>query len=88
MYAFKLNRKAYWTVTAVYIGFLTWLYLPTPIGYGRSILNPTCLEFLRISMILQRLAALFAGLTYLKIGKELANGESGIFISVPFMLCN
>lgn len=67
MYAFKVNRKIYYVVTAAYIGFLAWLYLPTPIGYGRDILNLTRMEFLWIPMILQGIAALFAGLTYLKI---------------------
>lgn len=69
MYAFKVSRKAYWLVTALYAGFLTWLYLPTPWGFGRSIMNLTRLEFLWIPMILYSLAFLFAALTYLKIRK-------------------
>lgn len=31
-YAFKVSRRVYWLVTAVYIGFLLWLYLPTPVA--------------------------------------------------------
>ncbi|MDH5781962.1 MAG: hypothetical protein OEZ07_05275 [Dehalococcoidia bacterium] len=66
-YAFGVNRRVYWLVTAVYVAFLIWLYLPTPIGYGRSIVNLTRLEFLWIPLILHGLAWLFAGLSYLKI---------------------
>jgi hypothetical protein len=67
LYAFKLDRRVYWLVTLTYIGFLIWLYLPTPIGYGRGILNLIHLEFLWIPIILHGLAVFFAGLTYLKI---------------------
>lgn len=68
-YAFKVSRRIYWLVTAVYFGFLLWLYLPPPVGYGRSVQNLARLEFLWIPLILQALAALFAGLAYLKIKK-------------------
>ena len=68
-YAFKVSRRVYWLVTVVYIGFLLWLYLPTPVGYGRSVQNLARLEFLWIPIILQALAALFAWLAYLKIKK-------------------
>ncbi|NYT01050.1 MAG: hypothetical protein GKB99_04935 [Methanocellales archaeon] len=67
IYAFKLDRRVYWLVTLTYLGFLIWLYLPTPIGYGRSILNMIRFEFLWIPIILHVLAVFFAGLTYLKI---------------------
>lgn len=67
LYAFKLDRGIYWMVTLAYIGFLVWLYLPTPIGYGRSFVNMIRLEFLWIPIILHGLAVLFAGLIYLKI---------------------
>ena len=69
MYAFKVDRRIYWLVTVLYVGFLAWLYLPTPVGLGRSTANLTRLEFLWIPIILYGLAALFAGLTYLKIRK-------------------
>jgi len=68
-YAFKVNRIVYWAVTAVYVGFLIWLYLPSPVGYGRGLENLARAEFLWIPFILQALAALFAGLAYLKIRK-------------------
>lgn len=67
MYAFGVSRKAYWSVTAIYTAFLAWLYLPEPLGFGRSVLNVTRLEFLWIPLILYGLAALFAALSYLKI---------------------
>ena len=69
LYAFKVNRAIYWIVTAVYVLFLVWLYLPAPLGYGRDIMNLARLEFLWIPIILHALAALFAGLVYLKIRK-------------------
>jgi hypothetical protein len=69
MYAFRVNRAVYWLVTAVYILFLAWLYLPEPLGYGRSLANLMRLEFLWIPIILHALAWLFAGLTYLKLRK-------------------
>lgn len=69
MYAFKVNKKTYGVVTAIYIAFLAWLYLPTPIGFGRNIINLTRLEFLWIPLILYGLASLFAVLAYLKIRK-------------------
>jgi len=69
MYAFKVSKKIYGLVTALYIAFLVWLYLPAPIGYGRDILNLARLEFLWIPMILYGLAGLFAFLAYLKIRK-------------------
>jgi hypothetical protein len=56
-------------MTALYITLLVWLYLPTPIGFGRSIRNLMMLEFSWIPIILYGLAGLFAALTYLKIRK-------------------
>jgi len=69
MYAFRTNRIVYYLVTAAYVLFLVWLYLPEPIGYGRSMANLLRLEFLWIPIILHALAWLFAGLAYLKIRK-------------------
>ena len=70
MYAAKVSRKIYWLVTAIYVAFLAWLYLPAPFGFGRSILNLERLEFLWIPMILYGLAALFA-VTSLSENKEI-----------------
>ena len=69
LYAFRVNRVIYWIITAMYVLFLVWLYLPAPIGYGREIINLARLEFLWIPIILHTLAVLFAGLTYLKVRK-------------------
>ena len=68
-YAFKVKISIYRLVTILYLGFLLWIYLPEPIGYGRSIANFARLEFLWIPIILHALAWVFAGLAYLKIRK-------------------
>jgi len=67
VYAFETNKRVYWLVIAVYVLFLVWLYLPTPIGYGRSIVNLSRLEFMWIPLILHALVWVFAGLAFLKI---------------------
>ncbi|MFC1995648.1 hypothetical protein ACFLVM_02085 [Chloroflexota bacterium] len=69
IYAFRVSRKIYWLTTAVYVLFLIWLYLPEPLGYGRSLAYLMRLEFLWIPIILHALAWLFAGLTYVKLRK-------------------
>jgi hypothetical protein len=69
MYAFKVRRFVYFIAAAAYVIFLAWLYLPEPIGYGRSLENLARLEFLWIPLILHALAWLFAGLAHLKIKK-------------------
>jgi hypothetical protein len=69
MYALKVNKKVYGLVTALYVAFLIWLFLPSPIGFGRSLMNLMRLEFLWIPLVLYGLAGLFAVLAYLKIRK-------------------
>ena len=69
MYAFKVNRKLYYFVTTIYAAFLAWLYLPAPLGFGRTITNLARAEFVWIPIILYGLAALFAVLAYAKIRK-------------------
>jgi hypothetical protein len=69
MYAARVSRKIYGLVLAIYVAFISWLYLPVPFGFGRSIINLERIEFLWIPMILYGLAALFAVLAYLKIRK-------------------
>jgi hypothetical protein len=69
MYALKVNKKIYGLVTALYFAFLIWLFLPSPIGFGRSLMNLIRLEFLWISIILYGLAGLFPALAYFKIRK-------------------
>jgi hypothetical protein len=69
LYAAKVNRRIFALVTAIYVAFIAWLYLPAPYGFGRSILNLERLEFLWIPIILYGLVALFAVLAYLRIRK-------------------
>jgi hypothetical protein len=69
IYALKGNKKIYGLVTALYFAFLIWFFLPSPIGFGRSLMNLMRLEFLWISIILYGLAGLFAALAYFKIRK-------------------
>jgi hypothetical protein len=69
MYAVKAPKVVYGLVTAVYVVFLAWLYLPAPYGFGRGIEYLTRAEFLWIPMILYGLAGVFAVLAYLKIRK-------------------
>ena len=69
IYAFRISTKTYGLITALYVFFVVWLYLPVPFGFGRSVLNLARLEFLWIPMILYGLAGLFAVMSYLKIRK-------------------
>jgi hypothetical protein len=69
MYAFKVSKKIYGFVTALYFAFIAWLFLPSPFGFGRNLANLMRLEFLWIPIILYGLATLFALLAYLKIRK-------------------
>jgi hypothetical protein len=66
IYAFKLRGFVFNVVIAVYILFLAWLFLPTPVGYGRPLANLLRFEFLWIPIILHALAWVFAGMAYLK----------------------
>ena len=69
IYAFKVSKKIYALITALYAAFIVWLFLPTPFGFGRNLANLMRLEFLWIPLILYALAAIFAVLAYLKIRK-------------------
>jgi len=70
LYALNVQKKVRWAVTLLYFAFITWLYIPTPIGLGRDISLLLRLEFLWIPLILYGLAAGFAGLVYLKTKKR------------------
>jgi hypothetical protein len=69
MYAFKVPKWAWGAVTALYFGFLVWLYAPEPYGFGRGVQYAMRMEFLWIPMILYGLAGLFAVLAYVKYRK-------------------
>jgi hypothetical protein len=70
MYALNLEREVRWLITAVYLGFVVWLYLPGPVGLGRNVSLLLRLEVLWIPIILYGLSALFAGFAYLKIERR------------------
>jgi hypothetical protein len=64
LYALKASKKIYGLITAIYVAFLAFLYLPAPFGFGRNISSLLRLEFLWIPIILYALAALFAVIVY------------------------
>jgi len=65
MYALNVKKQVLWLITALYIIFLFWLYLPAPIGFGRNPLSLLRLEMLWIPAVLYGLAGLFAVVAYL-----------------------
>jgi hypothetical protein len=69
IYALDVKREVYAAVTLLYILFITWIYLPAPFGYGRSLLNLLRLEILWIPLVLYGLAIAIAGVVYLHIKK-------------------
>ena len=58
MYVLKLNKRAYYGITALYAGFIVWLYHPG--GLGRAFEYFLRFEVLWIPTILYGLAAVFA----------------------------
>jgi hypothetical protein len=64
-YALELSRRVNIGIIGAYIGFLFWLYAPTPIGYGRGFQYIMRAEFLWIPIILYLLALVFSGAVYL-----------------------
>jgi len=70
MYALGLRRWARWLVTALYLGFVAWLYFPKPFGLGRALGYLLRFEFLWIPLVLYGLAAVFAGAAYFRVGRK------------------
>jgi hypothetical protein len=70
MYALKLKKQVIWLITALYIVFLIWLYLPVPYGFGRDSSFLFRLEFLWIPLILYGLSALFAFIVFLWVRRK------------------
>jgi len=70
MYALNVRQKVRWIVTALYLAFVAWLYLPAPVGLGRDPTFLLRLEVLWIPAVLYGLLALFAGLVYLTLRKR------------------
>ena len=64
-FALKISRRINIGIIGAYIGFLVWLYAPSPIGYGRGLEYITRAEFLWIPIILYLLALVFAGAVYI-----------------------
>jgi hypothetical protein len=70
MYALGLSRAVRWLVTASYIGFLAWIYGPRPLGLGRGLELLLRLEVLWIPIVLYGLAAVFALIAYIRVGRK------------------
>ena len=64
-FALKISRRINIGIIGAYIGFLVWLYAPSPIGYGRGLEYITRAEFIWIPIILYLLALVFAGAVYI-----------------------
>jgi len=64
-YGLKTSRTLRMTITGIYLLFVSWLYLPGPLGQGRELAYLTRLEVLWIPIILYLLALVFGGGVYL-----------------------
>lgn len=64
IYGIKLQKKTILTISVLYIIFLTWIYIPVPLGYGRDITFLFRLEVLWIPITLYLLGILFAGIVF------------------------
>ena len=64
-YGLKLDKKIKMLIIGIYMLFVSWLYLPRPIGLGRELVYLTRLEVLWIPIILYLLALVFGGAIFL-----------------------
>ena len=64
-YGLKLSRRLNLSIIITYFGFLAWLYLPGPVGYGRGLEYLARAEFLWIPIILYLLALVFSGIVFI-----------------------
>jgi len=64
-YGLKLGRRVNLFIIGAYVLFLVWLYVPSPIGYGRGVEYLMRMEFLWIPIILYLLALVFGGVVYI-----------------------
>jgi hypothetical protein len=64
MYALNIKKNIRILITAIYLIFLIFLYIPAPYGFGRDPSFLLRLEFLWIPLVLYGLALLFAGLAF------------------------
>lgn len=60
-YALKIQKRVRMLIIGAYILFVSWLYLPGPIGLGRELVYLTRLEVIWIPIILYLLALIFGG---------------------------
>jgi hypothetical protein len=65
MYALNIKKLIRWLITALYLAFVIWIYIPLPYGLGRDPSFLYRLEFLWIPIILYGLSALFAMIVFL-----------------------
>jgi hypothetical protein len=70
MYALNIKKKIRWLVTAIYLAFVIWLYIPVPYGFGRDPSFLLRLEFLWIPIVLYGLATLFALIAYMWVNRK------------------
>lgn len=78
MYGLRWPKWAQIAVTALYVLLMVWLYIPSPLGYGRPIQRLLSFEFLWIPIILFAIALVFGfgGNLFVKSKKEPVVAES------------
>ena len=76
MYALNIKKRTRIIITAIYIAFIIWLYIPKPYGFGRDPSFLYRLEFLWIPIILYGLSLLFAGTVYLWYRRKKVNNTN------------
>jgi hypothetical protein len=64
-YGLKIEKRFRMLIIGVYILFVSWLYLPKPMGLGRELQYLTRLEIIWIPIILYLLALVFGGVIFL-----------------------
>jgi len=64
-FGLKLTRRLNVSIIGAYAGFLVWLYLPSPYGFGRGMEYIMRAEFLWIPIILYLLALVFGGAVFI-----------------------
>ena len=70
MYALNIRRELRWLITGIYLAFVSWLYLPLPIGLGRDSTFLLRVEILWIPAVLYGLAFSFAAIIYFLLKKN------------------
>jgi uncharacterized membrane protein (Fun14 family) len=60
-YALKIDKRVRMLIIGTYLLFVSWLYMPGPIGLGRELVYLTRMEVIWIPIILYLLALVFGG---------------------------